>query len=302
MFGYVKPLACELKMREYEQFRAFYCGLCHALNGRYGFAGRLVLNYDFVFMAMLLADADGPPLYEYKRCIVSPFKKRACCGAGKSMEAAADYSIILTYWKLQDSIADDGFVKSLSKRLFAWLLSGAYGRAVDREPEFGRLVREKLAELGALETEKCASMDITADKFALILQGAAETVSPEPRRRTLRELFYHTGRVVYLLDAVDDLKRDALSGAYNPLLYRFDAVDGVLSDTDKQTALMSVEHSQMLMASAFELLDANPWTGILSNIIYAGIPWVSDLVFSGKWEKPRRGLPKSAGTHPDAEF
>lgn len=265
--------------------------MCHALNKRCGLAARFVLNYDFVFLAMLLSDSDGPPLYEYKRCIINPFKNRTCCAPVSAMEQAADCSVILTYWKLRDTIADEGFISSLPSRIFSWVLRRAYKKAVSREPEFDAFVCKKLSELDKLESEKCRSIDITADKFALILQNAAECVTAEPKRRTLRELLYHTGRIVYLLDAVDDLERDASCGAYNPLLYRFDTCGGVLSDPDKLTMNRTIEHSQMLMASAFELLDTGPWTEILANIIYIGIPWVSSQVFAGQWEQPRRGLP-----------
>ena len=36
MFGYVRPYKPELKVREYEMFRAAYCGLCWALKEKYG--------------------------------------------------------------------------------------------------------------------------------------------------------------------------------------------------------------------------------------------------------------------------
>ncbi|MFT9057020.1 MAG: DUF5685 family protein, partial [Ethanoligenens sp.] len=29
MFGYVKPFKPELKIREFEAYRAVYCGMCH---------------------------------------------------------------------------------------------------------------------------------------------------------------------------------------------------------------------------------------------------------------------------------
>ena len=36
MFGYVRPYKPELKVKEYEMFRAAYCGLCWALKEKYG--------------------------------------------------------------------------------------------------------------------------------------------------------------------------------------------------------------------------------------------------------------------------
>lgn len=31
MFGYVTPCKMELKIKEYEKFRAYYCGLCKTI-------------------------------------------------------------------------------------------------------------------------------------------------------------------------------------------------------------------------------------------------------------------------------
>jgi hypothetical protein len=30
MFGYIEPLKCELKVHEFETYKAYYCGLCKA--------------------------------------------------------------------------------------------------------------------------------------------------------------------------------------------------------------------------------------------------------------------------------
>ena len=53
MFGYVMANRPELKIREYDRYRAYYCGLCRALKKEYGLLGRLTLNYDMTFLVML---------------------------------------------------------------------------------------------------------------------------------------------------------------------------------------------------------------------------------------------------------
>ena len=56
MFGYVRPPAQDLPEGELNRFRTMYCGLCHTLSRRYGQAARMVLNYDFTYLAILLSD------------------------------------------------------------------------------------------------------------------------------------------------------------------------------------------------------------------------------------------------------
>ena len=59
MFGYIKPLKCELKIREYDYYRSSYCGLCNSLRIRYCVIARFIVNYDFVFFALLLSAAEN---------------------------------------------------------------------------------------------------------------------------------------------------------------------------------------------------------------------------------------------------
>ena len=56
MFGYVTPEKPEMKVKEFESYRAMYCGLCKQLKADYGFLPRMLLNYDLVTVALL---ADG---------------------------------------------------------------------------------------------------------------------------------------------------------------------------------------------------------------------------------------------------
>ena len=55
MFGYIRPLEGELKVREQREYRGYYCGLCKSIGARYGQIERLSLSYDCAFLAALLA-------------------------------------------------------------------------------------------------------------------------------------------------------------------------------------------------------------------------------------------------------
>ena len=55
MFGYVTVNRPEMKVKELELYRTYYCGLCHALHERYGRKGQMLLSYDGTFLAILLS-------------------------------------------------------------------------------------------------------------------------------------------------------------------------------------------------------------------------------------------------------
>ena len=288
MFGYVRPLKGELKVREYETYKSVYCGLCHGLKKRYGFVSRFILNFDFTFLAMLLAEGENGGC-TLKRCAVHPMQKRCVQSADAALYTVADYSVILSYWKLRDNVGDEGFFRSLGAGTASLLLCGAYKKAAKLAPAFDAKTRELLTALGKLEQENCDSLDVASDKFALILASASEGVGDEARRRALCELFYHTGRTVYLLDAVNDLKEDSARGRYNPLTARYALAEGALTQSAEESLRLTLRHSLNLMGAAFQLLPAGPFAPILENIIYLGIPWITEMVFTGQWNpKPRQ--------------
>ena len=53
MFGYVKACTPELKIKEFETYKAVYCSLCKKLGKSYGILSRFTLSYDFTFLAIL---------------------------------------------------------------------------------------------------------------------------------------------------------------------------------------------------------------------------------------------------------
>lgn len=284
MFGYVRPLTAELRVRELEEYQAVYCGLCRAMGKRHGFLARLTLNYDFTFLAMALAHGPAPCEFSRRRCPVHPFRKRKMCRSMPALELAADESLILSYQKLRDDVADYGFFRGLPARAASLLLRRAYRRAAAERPEFARKVTQCLDELHMMERERCPSLDRPADAFARILQAAAPDTGEKARDRALGQMLYHVGRWIYLIDAWDDLERDLRSGDYNPVSARYEGKPGEHIQ-DMRTTLL---HSRNLAAGAYELAKAERWDGILSNILYLGLPAVEELVLTGRWRRNQK--------------
>jgi hypothetical protein len=296
MFGYIRPLQGELKVRELEHFKACYCGLCHALGAKYGITARFILNYELVFLAMLLWDSDGPPEIKRRRCIASPFRKKCYCTRNKALDTCAGYSVILTWWKLRDTISDESFFKTIPYRFVSFILYGAYKKAVREFADFSATVKQKVTELSEYEKNGEKSLDGAADSFARILCAATPDNAPEKMRRPLEQMLYHLGRWIYILDACDDYSDDAGAGRYNPIALLYPADQGMLSDESLSRLKTTLVHSNNLMCSAYELLSGNYWTQTVGNIIYLGMHDVSDRVLEGNW--PPKRQPHSA-CHPD---
>ena len=182
MFGYIRPALDRLNQEEKDAYQSVYCGLCHALGRRHGWLARMTLQYDFTFLAIVLAAGEREDRLCCLRCPVHPLRKPRTCVAGSQMDAAADQSMILTWHKLSDDVDDHGFFTGLPFRMVRRLFQGAYRRAAAAEPEFDAQAREGLARLRELEEAGSPQMDQAADAFANILACAARAASPLVRR------------------------------------------------------------------------------------------------------------------------
>ena len=279
MFGYIRPLQGELKVCELERFKACYCGLCHTLGKNYGVVPRFILNYDFVFLAMLLWSEDEAPVINRKRCMASPIRRKPYCRQSGALDTCAGYSVILTWWKLQDTISDEPFIKAIPHRLFKMILHRAYKKASREFAGFDSKVKEEIYSLARYEAQPSMSLDGAADKFAQILCAAAPDDILPNTRRPLVELLYHLGRWIYIMDACDDYSADAKAGSYNPISALYPPSEGKLPEDSKQRLKITLSHSNNLLCSAFELLPDNAWSSTVSNMIYLGMPETCSRVF-----------------------
>lgn len=280
MFGYVRPYRPELKCKDFDLYHATYCGLCRCLRRRYGNLAPFFLTYDAVFLALLLWEPKDSFLPCKGRCYANPLRKKAMCPACEALELTADFSVILTYWKLKDGIQDEALPGQVASRTFVLLMKSAYRRAAARQSALDQTVQTRLRQLSELEREQCPSLDRTADTFAGILRAAAPQEGE--RGRILGELLYHIGRWIYLIDAQDDLQEDVKEGRYNPVALRY----GAAGDPDGMA--LTLTHSLELAGAAFQLGQFGCRTPVLENILYLGLPLVQKAVFDGSWAQIKK--------------
>ena len=293
MFGYVRPAAQRLTEEQQQRYEGAYCGLCHTLGRRYGLAGRMILNYDLTFLAMLLSEGTAERCT--KRCLIHPVKGRPCACGGSAFDLAADMSIILTWWQIQDGIADHGFFGGLKYRAASLLLRRAYRKARALRPAFDESTRRHLEKLSELEKENCPSLDAAADTFARLLADAAHEMAQPVKRRVLEQMLYHLGRWVYLVDAADDLKNDVKTGSYNPLPLRYALPGDTLTDTARQALAQTLDGSIRAMAAAFELWDFGDYGPVIESTVYEGLYAVGTSVLEGTFRRETRVLQKKGG-------
>lgn len=268
LFGYVRVCKPELKVKEYEMYKAVYCSLCKHLGKKYGILSRLTLSYDFTFLALINMSLKDECEEFYKgRCAFNPIKKCNYCKSVASLDMPAAAAMIMLYYKLLDNIDDEKGIKKVLYLALRGIYSKAHKKAAKEYPDIENIFLDYIKEQKLLEAENCESADRAADPTAKALSKVFEFCSDdETEKRILSRMGYCIGRYIYLLDAACDLEEDVEKGNYNPLkTYAED------KDYKKNVIVPQLYIAASETAKAFELLDVKKMKNILDNIIYLGL-------------------------------
>lgn len=270
MFGYVRIAKPELKVKEYETYKAVYCSLCRELGRTYGLWSRFTLSYDFTFLALInMSLSAGCDPIERKRCVFNPFKKCNYCKSNEKLKMPAAAAMIMSYYKLTDNIKDEKGIKKLGFICLKPLFAHARKKASKSYPAIEQIVHEYIEKQDALEKQNCSSLDMAADPTAYALgKILTECSDDKVQKRILDRIGYCIGRYIYILDAACDLEEDIKSGSYNCLKSEF---SGNREEFMKKRILPQLYVCSNEAGKAFELLDVKKYKSILGNIIYLGL-------------------------------
>jgi len=270
MFGYIKAAKMELKVKEFESYKAVYCSLCKELGKSYGILARFTLSYDFTFLALLnMSLKEGCATVSRKRCAFNPLKKCNFCDETRDLKMPSAAAMIMLYYKLKDNIADEKGFKKVGYFLILPFFASAHKKAMKNYPEIEKIVSSYIAEQNTLEKAECTSLDEAADPTAKALAQILKLCSEdEIQKRILERLGYCIGRFIYLLDAACDLEEDIKKKSYNVLKY---GLDGEISEYVKKRVSPQLYFCCNEAALSFELLDIKKFKTILGNIIYLGL-------------------------------
>lgn len=274
MFGYLKPDKPELKIREYEEYKSVYCGLCKHLGKDYGIVSRLTLSYDCTLIAMLIMSLRNECVnYKNKRCVVNPLKKcNFCFSEGESYHFAGAVSVIMTYYKLEDTIRDSGFFKTLLAKFLKLIFKRSHKKAAATYPEIEEITKNMMAEQLDVEKNKNSGIDRSADPTAKAISNICLLLAKnDDEKIILKEFGYYIGRWIYLMDAADDYFEDIKKKSFNPFVNHF-------SNTEKTSNFEIMDYCNSTLnltismaVSAFNLLDLTIYKSILENIMNLGL-------------------------------
>ena len=310
MFGYIKPHVPNMRVCEYEYYRAIYCGLCRTQGKCTGCLSRLSLSYDFAFMAALrlALSPDCKTEIKMKRCGLNPLKKRNMMMPNEQLQFCACSAAMLAYHKCCDDIRDETGSKRVKAQMAKPFLLSMRKKAKREMPELDDLIGEKMSELSRLEHETHRSVDLYADTFGSMMSEILSYGLRGGEKLIAAAAGKGIGRYIYILDAYDDLYEDEKKGRFNPFLMLYEHVNFPLNggradnepqssapdnkksgsfrpaksplDTTLETALFNELAN---IAPAFDLIDyshSRILSEIIGNILHEGADAVIKSVIS----------------------
>lgn len=267
MFGYVLPFKPELKIKEYQIFKAYYCSVCKSIGDK-SIISRFALTYDMTFLSLLLSSIYEDEEILRKRFCFYKMKNVVFAEPNLFIKYAADMNIILWNRKLVDNYLD-------TKNIIYILLSDML-----KSKQYTDIVYEKiqkidkhLNELRKLERLKCNSIDEVGHCFANIT-AEIFSIYDDKYNKILRQFGYNIGKWIYTIDAFDDIEKDIKNNNYNPCIYKFN-YKGNSPREFKMSIRENIEFTLFKclneISKAFELLELKRNRGIIENIVYIGL-------------------------------
>ena len=272
MFGYVKPAVKELLVKEHEFYKATYCGICRSMKEHTGGLSIATITYDSVFLALtrMAYIPDSELGSSMRNCILHPLKKRCMLNDNSAIEYTARAFAILSYYKMQDDLSDEG----LAKRMLVTLTKPVFTSAKKKADmtELSDIAKDRLGRISEIEKQRRAGIDEPAEIFGELLGEIFAFGLDGSDKLVMYECGYHLGKFVYLADAIDDYEKDRKNGKYNPYVIAYNGA--ALTYENKQNVKSALLIECQKLECAVNLIPfGNKVTieNIVRNIIYLGL-------------------------------
>lgn len=278
MFGYVIPDKLNMYIKDFNVYQSFYCGLCKTLSKTGAEFTRLCTSYDLTFYNVLLHSLTNTPVTFAKKLCAYNGKQKVIVEQDELTLAVADIAVLFVYYNLDDDVRDG----KKSRAVVRDMLCARKRKALKRISEIDALMQKSFDALHKLEKEECDSIDRVADCFATLMRDMTRLIIKTDEN--IDTFMYNLGRLIYLLDAVDDVEKDSKEHSYNPLLLNYGLctkkADYLAKNADELAFLLNSTYNKMV--GCYNAMDIKMYEGVLSNTIYLGIKMQLERLLKGE--------------------
>lgn len=215
--------------------------------------------------------------FERKVCVYNG-KRKVIVKPDELSKRIADIAVLLVYYNLDDDVRDG----KKSRAVIRDMLAPRRKKALKRVGEIDKLMQKSFDDLHALEAQRCDSIDRAADTFATLMRDMTRLIVKTDYN--IDTFMYNLGRLIYLLDAVDDVESDSQSGSYNPLLLNYGECANkaayLAKNADELAFLLNSTYNKMV--ACYNAMEIRMYEGVLSNTVYLGIKMQLERLLKGE--------------------
>lgn len=278
MFGYVIPDKLNMYIKDFNVYQSFYCGLCKTLGETGAQPTRLCTSYDLTFYNVLLHSLTNTEVkFEKKLCAYNG-KKKVIIKTDDLSKKVADISVLMVYYNLDDDVRDGKKSRAIARDM----LAPRRKKALKSVGDIDVLMQKSFDDLHKLECGNCDSIDRAADTFATLMRDMTKLLIKTDYN--IDTFTYNLGRLVYLLDAVDDVEKDSKENTYNPLLLNYgkctNKADYLAKNADELAFLLNSTYNKMV--ASYNDMEIKSYEGVLSNVVYLGIKMQLEKLLKGE--------------------
>ena len=271
MFGYIK-MDGHAPKRYRDYFKRNYCFLCRSLDRHYGFFSRLFVSYDVTFFVVLfsednyLASVPNVPCFRSTKTLKDKSKEEFA-------KKIAALNLTLAAGELIDNISD-------KDKFYAKVAYSVYGHTFKKVrkdyPLLWEIVEQGHQAMNRVEEENGPIEEIE-NCFGTLLERIAREVF-EVTDEAKISIIKYVAKMLYFMDAADDIDKDVRRNTYNALKAFGSKRDYVLrhyADLKKHAADLRAD---LLPQEKRKCLNV----GVVSRILDFGIPeMLTKICFKG---------------------
>ena len=287
----------ELLLKDCLYYKLYYCSICRHMVKTHNRLYAFVNTYEGTLIAMLYNEMVVQDIRAVKdRCSGMPIAKVASLSSDHpAVRLGALISLLAFQIKFQDNLDDEkGFWVTRYNKALQSRFQKTFDANIDQYQIFNidvEQIQERLKVLNRLEESSKSFSEIQecwGETFAYIMtQPFKDKVDPS-RLSALEVLFTGLGKIINLLDAMEDFHSDLKAGRFNLIQHAEEAVDpedrARLEKTyDKYSQLIANEKQALL--TCLPALSLNESFPVVENIITHCLDNESGKVFESMVEK-----------------
>ena len=244
MFGVLKHAGCAMPPEEHQEWIGHVCGVCLALRNDYGHFSRLTTNYDAALISALYeAQREQPQRGQTSYCpLRSSFKTTVVAADNPGVRYAASISLMMAASKIKDHILDNekglryiqGIATGIADR---WMRTA--GETAVKLGFAAQCIEQQVHRQAEVEAQTEGDFfqysDPTECAVGAAFEHTAVLANRPENKAPLHNLGRMFGRIIYLLDSVEDYKEDTET-------QRFNALAAAFPETEWRSQAISIFH------------------------------------------------------------